>query len=79
MIEAAPQLELVCDPELSVVVFRRLGWEPADYQRWSEKALADGLTMTAPTSWRGETLLRFCFIAPTTTAEDVGAILASLG
>jgi L-2,4-diaminobutyrate decarboxylase len=79
MIEAAPQLELVCDPELSVVVFRRLGWGPADYQRWSEKALADGLTMTAPTSWLGETLLRFCFITPTTTAEDVGAILASLG
>ena len=35
--------------------------------------------MTAPTSWDGETLLRFCFINPTTTREDVAEILASLG
>jgi L-2,4-diaminobutyrate decarboxylase len=78
MIEAAPALELYCEPELSVVVFRRLGWKPSDYQAWSEKALHDGLTMTAPTSWDGETLLRFCFINPTTTAEDVAEILATL-
>lgn len=78
MIEAAPELELFCDPELSVVVFRRLGWEPGDYQRWSEQALAGGLTLTAPTSWRGETLLRFCFINPRTTVADVREILESL-
>ena len=78
MIEAAPALELYCEPELSVVVFRRLGWDTSDYQSWSEKALHDGLTMTAPTSWDGETLLRFCFINPTTSADDVAEILASL-
>ena len=79
MIEASPDLELYCDPELSVVVFRRLGWGPAEYQTWSEQALTDGLTMTAPTSWDGETLLRFCFINPTTGTGDVAEILASLG
>jgi glutamate/tyrosine decarboxylase-like PLP-dependent enzyme len=78
MIEASPGLELYCEPGLSVVVFRRLGWGPADYQRWSEQALADGLTMTVPTSWDGETLLRFCFINPTTGADEVAEILASL-
>ncbi|MGZ8667256.1 MAG: pyridoxal phosphate-dependent decarboxylase family protein, partial [Solirubrobacterales bacterium] len=79
MIEASPDLELYCDPELSVVVFRRLGWGHAEYQTWSEQALTDGLTMTAPTSWDGETLLRFCFINPTTGTGDVAEILASLG
>jgi glutamate/tyrosine decarboxylase-like PLP-dependent enzyme len=79
MIEASPDLELFCEPELSVVVFRRLGWEPAEYQSWSEKALNAGLTMTAPTSWDGETLLRFCFINPTTGSDDVAEILDSLG
>jgi L-2,4-diaminobutyrate decarboxylase len=79
MIEASPDLELYCEPELSVVVFRRLGWGPVDYQTWSEKALNAGLTMTAPTSWDGETLLRFCFINPTTGTDDVAEILASLG
>ncbi len=78
MIETAPALELYCEPELSVVVFRRVGWEASDYQEWSEKALHDGLTMTAPTSWDGETLLRFCFINPTTSADDIAEILASL-
>ncbi len=78
MIEAAPGLELYCPPELSVVVFRRLGWEPVDYQRWSESALVRGLTMAAPTSWRGETLLRFCFINPTITEQEIVEILASL-
>ena len=78
MIEATEWLELYCEPELSVVVFRRLGWEAADYGRWSEGALARGLTMTAPTSWEGETLLRFCFINPTITEDEIAGILASL-
>ena len=78
MIEATERLELYCEPELSVVVFRRLGWEAADYRRWSEGALAGGLTMTAPTSWEGETLLRFCFINPTITEDEIAGILASL-
>ncbi len=78
LIRGAPHLELICEPELSVVVFRRNGWQPHDYEAWSGKALADGLTLTATTSWNGETLLRFCFVNPTTTAEDVRDILGSL-
>ncbi len=78
MIEDMPELELYCEPDLSVVVFRRLGWGPADYQRWSDRALAEGRTLTAPTSWHGEALLRFCFISPRTTSDDVRGILESL-
>jgi hypothetical protein len=39
--------------------------------------LAQGRTFTAPTSWKGETLLRFCFVNPTTTVQDVEEILDS--
>lgn len=78
LIRRAPDLELVLDPELSVVVFRRCGWQRPDYEQWSERMLAAGLTLTAPTSWNGETLLRFCFIHPATTIEDVESILDSL-
>jgi L-2,4-diaminobutyrate decarboxylase len=77
-IDAAPHLELIFEPELSVVVFRRTGWQSGDYERWSHNALEDGLTLTAPTSWNGETLLRFCFVNPTTTAADVQQIIDSL-
>ena len=78
MIDAAPHLELIFEPELSVVVFRRNGWQSCDYEAWSGKALEDGLTLTAPTSWDGETLLRFCFVNPATTVADVQQIIDSL-
>lgn len=79
LVRAHPLTELVLEPELSVVMFRRLGWQPADYQAWSDRVLAEGLTLTVPTSWEGETVLRFCFVNPRTTADDVRLILASLG
>ena len=41
-IEAMPHLELVKHPELSVLLFRRRGWNTADYQAWSQAAALDG-------------------------------------
>jgi L-2,4-diaminobutyrate decarboxylase len=78
LIRGSPHLELAFEPELSVVAFRRNGWQPADSQDWSDRMLAQGQTLTAPTSWKGEGLLRFCFVNPTTTIEDVRGILDSL-
>ena len=42
LIRDEPHVELVIEPELSIVLFRRLGWRAADYERWSDEALADG-------------------------------------
>jgi L-2,4-diaminobutyrate decarboxylase len=78
LIDSLDHVEVVVPPELSIVVFRRRGWSPADYQRWSDKALDDGLTLTVPTSLNGETVLRFCIVNPRTTVDDVAAILASM-
>ena len=78
MIEAHPLVELLEEPELSILLFRRVGWEPADYSEWSERVLANGLTLTVPTTWRGETCLRFCFVNPRTTTDDVALVLDSL-
>ena len=78
MIEAHPLVELLEEPELSILLFRRVGWEPADYSAWSERVLANGLTLTVPTTWRGETCLRFCFVNPRTTTDDVALVLDSL-
>jgi L-2,4-diaminobutyrate decarboxylase len=68
----------VMDPELSVVMFRRTGWSPAQYQQWSDQVLLDGVTLTVPTSWKGETVLRWCFVNPRTTEADVRIILDTL-
>jgi len=78
MIDRIPTLELVMEPELSVVLFRRLGWNADDYQAWSDKALADGLALVVPTVHEGETLFRFCFVNPTTTTADIEEILAAM-
>ena len=60
------------------MLFRRVGWTKADYERWSERALADGLAFVVPTTWMGETVLRFCFVNPLTSIDDVTLILDSL-
>jgi glutamate/tyrosine decarboxylase-like PLP-dependent enzyme len=78
LITTTPHTELAVEPGLSIVVFRRLGWTRDDYYSWSDQALDDQLAFVVPTSWHGETVLRFCFVNPLTTIEDVRAILDSL-
>ena len=77
-IEQHPDLELVTDQQLSICVFRRKGWTLADYNRWSESQLEDGLSFVTPTKHKGETVLRFCIVNPRTTVEHIEEILASL-
>lgn len=77
-IQRREYVEMVMEPELSVVLFRRLGWEPEAYDRWSAQALRDGVGFVLPTEHHGEKVLRFCFVNPLTTLDDVRAILDSL-
>jgi L-2,4-diaminobutyrate decarboxylase len=78
LIEQMPELALIMQPELSVVLFQRIGWSRLEYEVWSQALLASGLGFVVPTSWAGEPALRFCFINPNTTLEHVAAILETL-
>jgi glutamate/tyrosine decarboxylase-like PLP-dependent enzyme len=71
-------LEVVREPDLSVVVFRRLGWTPQDYQDWSDRLLATEHAFVCPTTFRGETLTRFAIVNPKTSHEDILAILDTM-
>ncbi len=75
LIRSLDHLELVTEPELSVLVFRRIGWSREDYAAWSDRLLADQVGFVVPTSWRGETVLRFCITNPRTTLDDLRACL----
>ena len=77
-IERRPELTLLLEPELSVVVFRRDGWSMADYRAWSDRMLAAGTAFVLPTLHQGEPVLRLCFVNPRTTMADVRLILDSL-
>ena len=68
-------LELVCEPELSVVLFRRPGWAPEQYTRWADQLLADQLAFMPPSAWEGETVARFAFLHPQTPLALVTEIL----
>lgn len=71
-------LELVFEPELSVVLFRRKGWERADYDAWADRQLTEGRAFVRATSWQGEPVMRLCFVNPRTTVEMVRPLLDSM-
>ena len=77
-IEELDHLELLLEPELSIVLFRRKDWTMSDYQAWSDSLLASGRAFVVPTTHEGEPCLRLCFVNPRTTMELVEEILASL-
>ncbi|MGB5668691.1 MAG: aminotransferase class V-fold PLP-dependent enzyme, partial [Maribacter sp.] len=74
LIEANSDLELVREPSLSCVLFRRKGWSPDEYKNWTYKNHQEGFALVTPTKWIkdnvSETVARFCFINPDTTKED---------
>ena len=76
LIKAAPQLELIREPDLGVVLFRRLGWKPEDYDAWAQRLHQDQVAFIPPTKWEGETVGRFAFLHPDTTLELVREVLA---
>jgi glutamate/tyrosine decarboxylase-like PLP-dependent enzyme len=71
-------LKLVRDPQLSVVVFERVGWDLADYEAWSEKLLTDQFAFVVPSSHQGKPNTRFAIVNPLTKYEDLVSILDSM-
>lgn len=77
-IAARDYLALVRDPQLSVVVFERVGWSPGDYAHWSNRLLDDQKAFVVPSSHAGRTNARFAIVNPRTTLDDLIAILDSM-
>jgi aromatic-L-amino-acid/L-tryptophan decarboxylase len=77
-IDAAPHLELVQPPELTVVLWRRPGWSAEDYAAWSRRLLADQRAFSTPTTWRGETVARAVFVNPECPPEIVDDVIDSM-
>jgi len=73
-----PYLEALREADLSVVVFRRHGWEPADYHAWSAEMMREEFAFVVPTSHEGETVARFAIVNPATSQGDITAILDTM-
>jgi glutamate/tyrosine decarboxylase-like PLP-dependent enzyme len=78
LIRGLDYLELVREPELSVVVFERKGWELQDYDRWSDKLLKDEIGFVVPSSHQGKPNTRFAIVNPLTSIELLSKILESM-
>jgi glutamate/tyrosine decarboxylase-like PLP-dependent enzyme len=77
-IRSRAYVELLREPDLSVVVFRRPGWSPADYYGWSDRLLTANFAFVTPTTHDGETVTRFAIINPLTSETDIAAILDTM-
>lgn len=82
LITESEHLELLREPSLSCVIFRRKGWSAEDYTHWACKNHRRGFALVLPTKWKTgggfETVTRFCFINPDTTERDISDILATM-
>ncbi|WP_323788772.1 pyridoxal phosphate-dependent decarboxylase family protein [Psychroserpens sp.] len=82
IIESNPNVELVREPSLSCVLFRRIGWMPEAYTQWTYDNHDKGFALVTPTKWKNgdiyETVSRFCFINPDTTEDDIKMILDTM-
>jgi glutamate/tyrosine decarboxylase-like PLP-dependent enzyme len=71
-------LTLLCEPQLSVVLFRRDGWGWDDYEDWSARLLADQIAFVLPTSWDGEPVARLCIVHPETTKQLIDDVISTI-
>jgi glutamate/tyrosine decarboxylase-like PLP-dependent enzyme len=78
LVKAAPHLELVHEPELSVVMFTRSGWRAEEYLAWTKRMLDAGTAFVVPSSHDGVPVLRICIVNPRTSVDDIRVVLDSL-
>ena len=78
LVERLPHLELVRRPELSVVLFRRTGWDRHHYEQWSDQLLKDQIGFVVPTTWEGEPVGRLALLHPDTTLAMIEEIIATM-
>lgn len=77
-LDACAVTELVMQPELGVVLFRRDGWGQREWSDWAASLLRDGIAFVAPTTYRGEPIGRLVFMHPSTPITIVDELMASL-
>ncbi len=78
LIDAAPHLRLLVEPDLSVLIFERVGWTDDDYANWSARLLDQQEAFVTPTRHNNQVCTRFAIVNPLTTREDLASIVDSM-
>ena len=61
-----------------MLIFERIGWQQADYDAWSNRAMLQGFAFVTPTKHNGQVCTRFAIVNPVTTPEDLSLIIDSM-
>lgn len=75
LVDESPHVELVREPVLSIVLWRRPGWGKEEYIDLQNRLLAEQVAFATPTVWEGEVIGRFALLHPSTTIEMVEVVL----
>ena len=78
LIDAADHLRLLVEPDLSVLIFERIGWTGEDYARWSARLLDQQQAFVTPTRHNNQVCTRFAIVNPLTTRDDLALIIESM-
>ncbi len=78
LIRAAEHVRLLVEPDLTVLVFERVGWDVEDYTRWTARLLDEQVAFVTPTRHAGQVCTRFAIVNPLTTADDLALIIDSM-
>ena len=73
-IKTLDHIELIREPSLSVVLWRRKGWTLSDYEKLQTELLDAQIAFLTPTKWLGEACGRFAFLHPETNLDLVKEI-----
>jgi len=78
LINETAHVEMVRPSSLSIVLFRRVGWDAERYHEWSRWLLREQIAFVTPTKWEGETVARLAFLHPNTSQDMVRHIIDSM-
>jgi glutamate/tyrosine decarboxylase-like PLP-dependent enzyme len=78
IIRERPYVQLVREPELSIVVWERIGWTPEQYQAWSDMLIEKQIALVTPSSHQGRVNTRVAILNPQTSLELLVEILDTM-
>ncbi len=78
IIRSRPHVRLLVEPDLSVLVFERIGWDRDDYAHWSSRLLDEQVGFVTPTKHDGQVCTRFAIVNPLTTPDDLELLVDSM-
>jgi len=78
LIDSADHLRLLVEPDLSVLIFERIGWTAQDYAAWTTRLLDEQVAFVTASRHRNRACTRFAIVNPLTTRDDLAMIVESM-